>query len=114
MMSGKSISNCNIGTLCYSSPEVVRNEEYDYRTDIWSLGCIIYELCTYSMLYNSTNERALIDKICNQKAPDLPHSYSHEMRTIYQLCIHKVKEKRPNSKELLGHESKHSLLSIII
>jgi NIMA (never in mitosis gene a)-related kinase len=47
MMSGKSISNCNMGTLCYSSPEVVQRREYDQRTDIWSLGCVIFELCNY-------------------------------------------------------------------
>ena len=105
-MSGKSISNCNIGTLCYSSPEVVKNEEYDYRSDIWSLGCIIYELCTYTMLFNSSNERGLIDKICSQRHPDLPASYSKDLCHIYQLCLMKDKDQRPSSRELLASESK--------
>jgi serine/threonine protein kinase len=47
MMSGKTISNSNIGTLCYSAPEVVLNQEYDCRSDVWSLGCLIFELCTF-------------------------------------------------------------------
>jgi len=115
-MTGRSISNCNIGTLCYSSPEVVKNEEYDYRTDIWSLGCIIYELCTYTMLFNSSNERALIDKICTQKPPELPNNYSKEMNKICQICLAKDKEQRPSARELLGSESKNheSLISLVI
>lgn len=71
-MTGKSITNCNIGTLCYSAPEVVKSEEYDQRADVWSLGCIIHELCTFVMPFNSTAERTLIDKICTQKIPDIP------------------------------------------
>lgn len=116
-MSGRSISNCNIGTLCYSSPEVVKNEEYDYRTDIWSLGCIIYELCTYTMVFNSSNERALIDKICTQKPPDLPNNYSKEMNKVYLMCLAKDKEQRPSARELLGSESKNHeslLISLVI
>lgn len=45
MLSSKTISHSNIGTLCYSAPEVVKNQEYDCRADVWSLGCIIYEMC---------------------------------------------------------------------
>ena len=84
MMSGRSISNCNIGTLCYSSPEVVNSQEYDTRTDIWSLGCIIYELCTFMMPFNSTNERSLIDKITNLKIPEFPIAYSKELKQVYE------------------------------
>lgn len=103
-MSGKSITNSNIGTLCYSSPEVVRGEEYDYRADVWSLGCIIYEMCTGSILFNSTNEKSLVDKICNQRLPDLPEAYSCDLQMIYTLCLRRVKEERPSAKELLGFE----------
>ena len=65
MMGGKTITNCNIGTLCYSSPEVVKGQEYDCRCDIWSLGCIIYEVCTYCMPFNSVTEASLTEKICS-------------------------------------------------
>jgi len=73
-MSGRSISNSNLGTLCYSSPEVVKSEEFDTRADIWSLGCIIYELCTFQMPFNSSNERGLIEKITTQKTPEINSS----------------------------------------
>jgi serine/threonine protein kinase len=79
-MSGRSISNCNMGTLCYSSPEVVNSEEFDTRADIWSLGCIIYELCTFMLPFSSSNERSLIDKITNQKPPEFPNNYSKDLK----------------------------------
>ncbi len=105
MMSGRSISNCNNGTLCYSSPEVVKSEEFDTRTDIWSLGCIIYEMCTFSLPFVSTTERSLIDKIVTQKTPEFPSShYSKEMKAIYESCLLKNKQERPTSKYLLGSE----------
>lgn len=35
-----------LGTPYYLSPEICRNEEYDHKTDIWMLGCVIYEMAT--------------------------------------------------------------------
>jgi serine/threonine protein kinase len=68
------------------------------------------------MLFNSSNERALIDKICNQKPPELPNNYSKEMNKICQICLAKDKEQRPSARELLGSESKNheSLISLVI
>ena len=39
------------GTNVYQSPELFRNADYDFKTDIWSLGCVIYECCTYKTPY---------------------------------------------------------------
>lgn len=66
MMSGQTISHSNIGTLCYSAPEVVLNEQYDCSSDIWSLGCVIFELSTFHMAFNSNTEKNLTDKITKQ------------------------------------------------
>ena len=55
------------------------------------------------MAYNSTMERSLIDKICNQKAPVIGKDYSSELREIYALCLMKDQNSRPTSKALLAH-----------
>ena len=36
----------NIGTFLYMAPEMILQNEYNYKVDIWALGCIVYELCT--------------------------------------------------------------------
>jgi len=46
-------SNTQIGTLPYMAPEILKNEIYDKKVDIWSLGCIIYELCTLNVCFKS-------------------------------------------------------------
>ena len=44
VMEGR-FASTQTGTPYYTSPEIWNNQQYDYRCDIWSLGCVIYELC---------------------------------------------------------------------
>lgn len=39
-----------VGTPYYLSPEVCKNDPYTYKSDIWSLGCVLYELCTLEVI----------------------------------------------------------------
>ena len=41
------------GTPYYASPEVWRDEAYDIKSDIWSLGCIIYEICALKVIFSN-------------------------------------------------------------
>ena len=40
------MANSRVGTLLYMAPEILDGQPYNHRADIWSLGCILYELCT--------------------------------------------------------------------
>ena len=58
---GTSIKVEDVGTLLYQSPEILDSPEsggvgYDCRTDIWSLGCIILQLCNFDVPFNALNE----------------------------------------------------------
>lgn len=48
VISDQKLVKTQTGTPYYASPEVWRDELYDHKSDIWSLGCIIYEMCTFS------------------------------------------------------------------
>lgn len=51
------------GTPYYASPEVWRDEPYDNKSDIWSLGCLIYELCALTPPFRGKDMQALFNKI---------------------------------------------------
>ena len=56
LSSGYNFSHEFIGTLPYCSPEILKGEPYNYSTDIWALGCILYELCTRKRAFDSASE----------------------------------------------------------
>ena len=56
-----------VGTPYYLSPEICQNKPYSYKSDVWSLGCILYELCTLRHAFNSSNLLGLVYKIVEEK-----------------------------------------------
>ena len=57
----------DVGTLLYQSPEILSDESknefshgHDGRTDIWSFGCILFQLCNFDVPFNALNEKRLI------------------------------------------------------
>lgn len=54
-----------VGTPYFLSPEICENQPYNSKTDIWSLGCIVYEMCTFSHPFDAENYNSLVKKILN-------------------------------------------------
>jgi NIMA (never in mitosis gene a)-related kinase len=50
-----------VGTPLYMSPEVIRNDGYDFKSDVWSLGCVIYELITFKSPFRTDEKISLYD-----------------------------------------------------
>lgn len=63
------IKNCEysyqVVTLPYRAPEIIKRLNYSLPIDIWSLGCILYEMVTHQLLFDVTNEYMLLNKINN-------------------------------------------------
>ena len=76
-------ANTNIGTPYYMSPELYKHQKYNTKTDIWSIGVLLYELMTLRPPYNATNINDLKYKISNSK-----WTLSNKYRSIYSadLC----------------------------
>lgn len=55
------ITNSKLGTPLYMAPEMFTENSYDYRADVWSLGCVIYELIEGSPIFYATSIRQLIE-----------------------------------------------------
>lgn len=95
------LANTYVGTPYYMSPEIVSDLSYTHKSDIWSLGCIIYELCNLSPPFNAKTQWSLIDKIKSGKYPPIPNLFSPELRRVIDMCLRTDSRQRPDTGELL-------------
>ena len=90
-----------VGTPYYLSPELCEEKPYNQKSDIWSLGCVLYELCSLKHPFEAGNQGALVLKIMRGKYNPIPSNYSAELRQIVDACLTKDYKKRPSMNELL-------------
>ncbi|KAK5166016.1 hypothetical protein LTR04_000792 [Oleoguttula sp. CCFEE 6159] len=91
-----------VGTPFYMSPEICAAERYTLYSDIWSLGCIVYELCTKEPPFNARTHFELVQKIKAGKVAPLPPCYSGELSKIVMSCLQVFPDKRPDTAQLLN------------
>ncbi|CDW83454.1 serine threonine-protein [Stylonychia lemnae] len=97
-------SHTHNGTLYYCSPEVCMQQPYNQKTDVWALGCIIYELCTQRKAFDGVNDENLKNKIINFQNPQIPsENYSSDLSMIYNLCMEKDQNQRPDVSQILRY-----------
>jgi NIMA (never in mitosis gene a)-related kinase 1/4/5 len=65
-----------IGTPYYASPEVWKDRPYDFQSDIWSFGCIIYELACKKPPFLGKDMKDLFRKVCQGQYEALSNYYS--------------------------------------
>ena len=78
-----------VGTIGYMSPEQTRGDETDQRTDIWSLGVVMYELITGKRPFQGDYDQAVIYSILNEKAPPLS-DFRNDIPSDIQIIIDKM------------------------
>lgn len=93
------------GTLAYMSPEQLRGEPYDERSDLWSLGCVLHELCTLCPPFAASNPFALGTKILEGQYCDIPHQYSEQLQFTIRKLLQSDSKKRGTAADLLGLEA---------
>ncbi len=67
------------GTPYYASPEVWQDKPYDAKCDIWSLGCVIYELAAQHPPFLAPDMNSLFQKVIKGVYPNIPRQYSLEL-----------------------------------
>ena len=84
------------------APEVIKREKYNNKVDIWPLGCIIYELFTLNVCFNSKSLLGFVDTIINKKHGqiDLKH-YNPKCQELIDLLLSKDYKERPNITEVI-------------
>lgn len=89
-----------VGTPYYMSPELVRGETYDQKSDVWACGCLLYELMTLEKVFQASNQLKLICNILEYEPKDPSFSYSEQLRSILRTMLHKDPDERPTSEQL--------------
>ncbi len=90
-------AHSKVGTPLYMSPEVLKGDGYDFKSDIWSLGCLLYELAMLKSPFRSEglNLYSLFQKISHGDYQPLPDGYSEELRNLTYSMISTKPEDRP-------------------
>ncbi|KAM9960090.1 hypothetical protein ACTFIW_009215 [Dictyostelium discoideum] len=92
-----------VGTPYYMSPEQIHGLKYNERSDVWSVGCLIYEMATLSPPFEATNQAQLTSKIQVGRYNPIPSQYSEHLSKVISLMINVDPKSRPNVNELLGY-----------
>ena len=71
-----------MGTPYYLSPEICLDKAYDHKSDIWSLGCVLYELATLKHAFDAGSMHALVLKIMRGQYAPVSNSYSAPLRDL--------------------------------
>lgn len=94
-----------VGTPYYLSPELCEEKPYNHKSDIWSLGCVLYELCTYKHPFEAKNQGSLIMKIVKGQYVPISSKYSEGLRQMVVQLLLKDYRKRPGIAEIMNMES---------
>ncbi len=102
IMQSHDFASTYVGTPFYMSPEICAAERYTLKSDIWSLGCIIYELCAREPPFNAKSHIQLVQKIREGKVSPLPPVYSPELNSVVKDCLKVNPDRRPDTAALLN------------
>ena len=103
ILSKKEMKLSRVGTPLFLAPELVMKEKYDFKADIWSLGCSIYHLAKTAPPFNDENLIKLGQAIVNDNPPELPGCYSDDLKFFVNKLMTKNKKLRPNATEALAY-----------
>ena len=103
VLSKNSFAQTVIGTPYYLSPEICQEKPYNDKSDVWALGCILYELCTFKHPFEAKHQGGLIYKILNNKPEPINSYYSKELGNLIFLLLDKNSKSRPSCIEILNN-----------
>uniref|UniRef100_A0A452HJ07 non-specific serine/threonine protein kinase n=1 Tax=Gopherus agassizii TaxID=38772 RepID=A0A452HJ07_9SAUR len=90
-----------IGTPYYLSPEICRNKPYNNKSDIWALGCVLYEMCTLKHAFEAGNMKNLVLKIISGSFTPVSLHYSYDLRNLLAQLFKRNPRDRPSVNSIL-------------
>ena len=97
----KGMGHTQTGTPYYASPEVWNDKPYGTKSDIWSMGCVLYEMITLRPPFRAHNMEGLYKKVIEGRINRIPNKFTNDLFKIVQLLLQVNPEKRPSCAEIL-------------
>ena len=94
--------NTMVGTPYNMSPELCEDKPYNKKSDVWSLGCLLYEMCSLKHAFNGKSLPALILKIMRGRYPPIPDIYSDHLQKLVKALLSTKPTNRPMVSEILA------------
>ena len=89
------------GTPYYASPEVWKDLPYGSKSDIWSLGCVCYEMCALVPPFRAENMDGLFRKVLKGHYARIPKKYSDELAHVIKKLLNVNADGRPTCEQIL-------------
>ena len=99
----KGLGYTQTGTPYYASPEVWNDEPYDSKSDIWSLGCVTYEMLTLHPPFRAESMDGLYQKVIKGQYGKINTRYSNDIAEIIKFLLKVNPIDRPNCNQILKH-----------
>ncbi|XP_032578049.1 serine/threonine-protein kinase Nek8-like [Drosophila sechellia] len=90
-----------LGTPYYFSPEMCEGKEYDNKSDIWAMGCILGEMCCLKKTFAAANLSELVTKIMAGNYTPVPSGYTSGLRSLMSNLLQVEAPRRPTTSEVL-------------
>ena len=89
------------GTPCYASPEVWKDLPYTMKSDIWSLGCVLYEMLALKTPFIADNMDALYQKVITGQDQQVQRLYSYDVPVLLKMLLNTRSDQRPSCNDII-------------
>ena len=89
-----------VGTPCYLAPEILFSEQYGEAVDVWSAGCIFWEILTLDFLWQRRGCLGMVVQTEPMKPQLMPADIAYDLREVVCACLQFSGDRRPNSRDL--------------
>jgi NIMA (never in mitosis gene a)-related kinase len=95
------LARTQVGTPYYLSPEICQKQSYSSPSDIWALGCVLYELCALHVPFEANDLQKLMDKIVRTPASRIPPTYTRDLGDLVNEMLSRNASQRPTAEKVL-------------
>ncbi|PAA54370.1 hypothetical protein BOX15_Mlig023502g2, partial [Macrostomum lignano] len=101
LMNSVDMATTFLGTPYFMSPELLKHQGYNAKSDVWSVGCILYEMCAQEHAYTGHGLMRILFSICEDPCPTLPDRYPRALQAVLERMLEKEPQRRASARELL-------------